>query len=316
MSFRLALSNSTVPQFVTTLAALAALFVPSQASAGLESCGNINVQAEAQCEAVIEDCDLRCEPLAFRAACAGKLYVECGHAMCDADIQVDCTPDCEGECRVDCDEFDEGSLDCQGHCAGKCETDCSAKCKAHADANCEGDGCEAEAQAECEASCASTCSGECEASCEATPPSADCDAKCEASCSGQCKAEANIDCQIECQVDRMGECQVEYQGGCEGDCSDPKGAIFCDGQYVDHGDNFQDCIDALNDVLTVSVQVSGSADADAECTDDGCTAKEDAKGSVSCASLPHPASSEAWGWWLAALGFASFRRRSQPKRSA
>jgi MYXO-CTERM domain-containing protein len=66
------------------------------------------------------------------------------------------------------------------------------------------------------------------------------------------------------------------KGGCEAQCKDPKGAIFCDGQYVDSGGNLQKCADALNAILNLKFQASASAD----CTGSQCTAEASASASA------------------------------------
>jgi hypothetical protein len=57
------------------------------------------------------------------------------------------------------------------------------------------------------------------------------------------------------------DCKASLQGGCEGQC-DVDGALFCDGNYVDHGGNLQGCIDALKAAL--NIEVSGYANANCE----------------------------------------------------
>ena len=99
---------------------------------------------------------------------------------------------------------------------------------------------------------------------------------CEASCEGSCEAEANLDCQLECQVDGYAACELDVQGECEAACDLREGALFCDGQFIDHGDNLIECIDALRDLLDIRVEgyVNG------ECDDGSCEAE--AGGSISC----------------------------------
>ena len=55
--------------------------------------------------------------------------------------------------------------------------------------------------------------------------------------------------------------RLDIKGGCEADCKTEEGALFCDSQYVDHGDNLNECINALEAVLTTDVEgyASGSA---------------------------------------------------------
>ena len=136
------------------------------------------------------------------------------------------------------------------------------------------------------ASCQATASAECEASCEATPPSADCRAQCEASCTGQCTAQARAECQIDCQSDGYADCKFDAQGGCEAECSAPEGALFCDGQYVDHGGNAEECIASLEAWIKSKVDVKATGSAMGECKNGTCEAEAEGEASASCATVP------------------------------
>ena len=125
--------------------ALAAAFLPARtASAGIDSCGNIHVEADAMCEVEVEGgCVAHCEPVTVEAACAGELEVDCrgncnleASASCEASCDVSA---CEARCNVNPGNFE-----------------CSADCNAQADATC---------QAECQGM---NNHGECVASCKAT----------------------------------------------------------------------------------------------------------------------------------------------------
>ena len=96
----------------------------------------------------------------------------------------------------------------------------------------------------------------------------DCDAGCEASCEGSCEVDANIDCQAECQADARADCEAELQGGCDVACKSHDGALFCDGQYVDYGDNLKTCVDALK--AAIHARVSGEAEAQSSCSGNSC----------------------------------------------
>ncbi|MFP6684135.1 MAG: hypothetical protein VB934_05450 [Polyangiaceae bacterium] len=272
--------------FTSGLCLVAGLLLSVPASAGnIGACGDINVEASANCEVLIEGgCTAKCEPINFSAAC----YVDCSGSGCDIDIEVGCDIECEGECGVSCD-LDPGKFDCQASCELDCEAGCSGQCTSSND------------KTTCEGSCKATCSGECSASCDVVLPSADCTAKCDASCKGSCKAEANIDCQIDCQAG----CAAELTGGCELECSKPEGALFCDGQYIDHGGNLDACVNALRDLL--DIEVSGYASA--SCDNGECSAE--AGGSVSCATVPGPAGGDlvAWLAMVAMGGGLSLARR-------
>lgn len=277
---------------------VAPLLLAAPAQAGIDACGNIDVEANAMCEMRVEGgCLAECEPVAVTASCAADLYVEC-NGECNAEIDASCTGSCEASCMGECD-VDPGTFDCQGSCEASCDADCNAECSASAN------------QGECRASCRATCSGKCEGSCEATPTTATCEGKCQASCQGQCEARAEMDCQIDCQGTAMADCQAEVTGGCEVACSRPEGALFCDGQYVDHGGNLDECVDALRDAL--DIEVSGYASAQGGCEGNQCSASAEAGGEASCAVAPNrplerslPAGIAAM---IAALAFATRRRR-------
>lgn len=234
---------------VAALAAAALFALPKTADAALEACGNIHIEAGAQCEIIPPgtECQVHCTPLSVRAACAAELYLECD-GQCDASASVECTADCDASCRAECDA-DPGSFDCRGACQADCEGACSARCSSGDD--------------DCFAQCQATCSAECDAECSVVPPEADCEAQCDACCAGSCTAEANIDCQLDCQGDAFGTCEVELQGECTADCQSTQGALFCDDAYV-HYDDLQACVEALRDLEirvegSVEVEASGSA---------------------------------------------------------
>lgn len=272
--------------FIAPLAVAGVMLAAPSASAGnLADCGNINVEASAKCSVEIEGgCEAQCSPVSFTASCVAECSGEC-----NASANVDCTGSCEASCTGQC-EVDPGSFDCNA----KCETDCSSGCQA--------DCASASDSAQCKATCEATCSSECSASCSATPPSASCDAKCEAKCKGECVAEVNVGCQVDCH----GGCSLDLQGGCELACKSPTGALFCDGQYIDHGGNLESCIEALRTEL--NVEVTGYADA--SCDDGTCVAEAGA--SISCALVPSGPSSDSAALVLlagAAVGFGAVARR-------
>jgi hypothetical protein len=267
---------------------VASLFVGADAWAGIDACGDIEVEANAHCEVKVGlECKAECTPIHFTAAC----YADCS-GECNVSVDAGCTVDCQADCSASC-EVDPGSFECSASCEGECNAGCDGQCSSSSD------------QATCRGSCEATCHGECSASCEGTPPSASCEAKCEASCDGECHAEANVDCQIDCQAG----CTAELTGGCEVECDKPEGSLFCDGQYIDHGGNLEECINALNALLEVSVDVSATGSA--SCDGGSCEAEGEA--GVSCALSQEPATAEHRGPWLAlaaaGLGVAVARRR-------
>jgi len=276
-----------------TLAPLAlflVLAVAPDAHAGLSSCGNIDVEANAVCEVDTGvECTANCTPIHLEAACAASLEVDC-RGKCKVNATAECTGSCEGDCEATC-EANPGSLDCNASCKAQGEADCDAHCDS-------GD-------SKCMASCRATVSGQCQASCTGTPPSASCQAKCQASCQGSCKADVNASCQIDCQTEGYAKCELDLQGGCEAECMRTgDGALYCDGQYVDNGGNLQKCIDAINAVVHVKVQSS----AEGSCSNGQCQGM--ASASASCALTPSSVSGgDLWGLAAAALGLTAFMRR-------
>jgi hypothetical protein len=126
--------------WVGLLVALPAFLAPRPAAAGLADCGNIHVEAEADCSGkVTGGCEAICEPVHMQVACAGKLQVEC-EGECDVDAEASCTGSCEADCRTEC-EVNPVSLDCTAHCEGNLEADCRGQCSASGN------------RGECEASC-------------------------------------------------------------------------------------------------------------------------------------------------------------------
>jgi hypothetical protein len=267
-----------------------ALLAPGTASAeGFESCGNIEVSAEATCTAEVSGgCTAKCTPVNFELSCEAKC-----DGTCSASISGECTASCQADCSAQC-EVDPGSFDCQGYC----EADCSASCAGH----CEADANSAECQGRCEASCG----GECKASCNVDPPEANCEAQCQASCSGTCEFEANAECNIECN----GSCVAELTGGCQAQCEKPEGAVFCDGEYVDAGNNAAECFDAIEAAL----DIEGYAHGDASCEGGTCTAEGEAGcscGGASIANAPPFSRSVGLAGLAVGLGLLVARRRKK-----
>lgn len=249
--------------------ALSFLLFPSAASAGIDACNGIEISGEANCEVLVEGgCVAQCEPVKFQASCSAELYAQCD-GQCSLQASAKCEVDCGAECVADC-KLDPGRFECSAGCEANCSANCDAHCEASAN------------KSECAASCRATCSGECDADCTGTPPEASCEAKCEAGCSGSCEAQANFDCQVSCQAEGFAECETDLQGGCEAQCTQPSGALFCDGQYIDARDQLEQCLDYLEGVL--QIDVTGYARGDAECRGNTCTAEGEA--GVSCAASP------------------------------
>jgi MYXO-CTERM domain-containing protein len=180
---------------------------------------------------------------------------------------------------------------------------------------CDGQ-CEAgSGHASCVAECQASVKARCNASCQGHPGTVDCHASCQASCQGQCDVQANASCDVMCQDSLHVSCTSKLTGGCKTQCTEPKGALFCNGQYVDVGNNLQSCEDALKAALNITVTAHADASGESSCTSgQGCEASGQAKASASCALAPGFSGSAPSGWILAGLGLAAFgarrRRRS------
>lgn len=268
------------------------------ASAGVrESCGLFQINTNTQCEIRTSGgCVTSCQPLNFTAQCSAELYVGC-NGTCKATVEASCTTNCQASCESQC-QVDPGKFECAA--------DCRAECGASCDASCMGS-----ASGRCHDSCESTCAGKCDARCEATPPSADCKTKCQSSCSGSCDAEANMDCQISCQADGFVTCETKLQGGCETACSKPEGALFCDGQYVEVKDSFDQCMEDLKAQFQITVK--GYAYGEAGCEGGSCSAEGHAGFSCAQAAMTGESSGSALGILgaIAAFGLAVSRRKNQ-----
>jgi MYXO-CTERM domain-containing protein len=263
----------------SSLAAMCLFSLDAKAGA-LDACGDIFVEAGANCEVLVEGgCKAECEPPAFTAVCAAEGTVSC-EGECNVDADVECAASCQGSCEAECN-VDPATFDCHGTCEGNCSADCSARCDGSAD------------RAECEGSCQATCSGECDASCTLEPGQADCTAQCMGSCSGECRADINMNCQVDCQSDLYVECKADFQGSCEVQCENPSGAIFCDGQFIETS-NIDTCVDALRDLLNANVEVHAEASGSA---------------SLSCAVEDEPARGGAAMLGFGLLCLAGLARR-------
>jgi hypothetical protein len=201
-----------------------------------------------------------CTPISVRAACAAKLEAGCAGG-CNEVPGVDCQGTCSADCSARCSDLDPGMFDCEVDCKADCSGTCAGHCETARNA------------AECEATCTASCDAECAGSCDVELPEADCSAGCDASCEGSCDVEANLDCQIDCQAEGFADCEAEVEGGCKIACETTEGALFCDGQYVDHGDNLQECIAALEAALNLKVETHAEAD----CAGNRCEASASAK---------------------------------------
>ena len=278
------------------LAALAAPLVSSSARAGIDACGNIDIQGTEHCEAdVTGGCTAKCTPVNFELACHGKLEASC-EGQCTATLPS-CQTDCEGSCSANC-TADPGHFNCDADCESTCEADCSGKCASNANST------------ECEGSCKATCSSQCSAKCTGTPPSADCNAKCQASCTGSCTGKAQMDCQIKCQSQGFAQCQQSLTGGCQTQCTQPSGALFCDGQFVDTGGNFAACKAAIDDFINAHLQVMASGTSN--CSGNTCEAQGQA--SCKCSRIAPTDATNAGAFTIAGFAAAAIAARRRSRR--
>lgn len=267
---------------------------PTAKAASLSQCGNINVEASATCK--VESgvtCEANCTPL----NCSGSLYASC-QSSCNItppSCDVSCSGACEGKCSA------SANFDCSADCRGTCGATCDSNCTAH----CQNDANQTTCVANCKASCTATCQGECDASCSGSA-SATCQGKCTASCQGSCNASARIDCQATCQANGYLKCE----GGCQAACQRQNGGgLFCDGQYVDDGDNLQGCIDAIQQAINIKVDTSGEA----SCSGNTCQAQGSASASCALSRVGQNKGLTGGLVILAAAGLAIGVRRRQRK---
>jgi MYXO-CTERM domain-containing protein len=92
----------------------------------------------------------------------------------------------------------------------------------------------------------------------------------------------------------------------------PDVQVVCNGQYVNTSD-VEQCIAALNGVLTAQISVTASATGSSECEGSTCSGQESAKAKLSCAVAPGGTSNGPfWAFSAGALGMiASGRRRAR-----
>jgi hypothetical protein len=275
---------------VSCLSAVAFIGIASAsriARADLSDCGDISLEADADCTVVppTAGCDVMCTPISVRAACSAKLAASC-EASCDKLPSVACSGRCVADCTGQC-TVDPGKFDCEAACRADCDGQCSAQCEGKSD------------KVGCMAQCNGACSVSCKGSCDVKLPDADCDAKCQAGCEGSCKVDTNFDCQASCQSKGYAKCQADVQGSCKAKCKAKEGALFCDGQFVDNGDNLDMCIDALKAAFNAKVSVKAESHGESACDGGTCEASGSARVSSDCSNSR--AGSPANIWALFAL---------------
>lgn len=225
----------------------AVVFLPQRSASaqeGLEACGNIAVEYRAECnlEPPGVQCETLCTPLAVESSCASELRTVCANE-CTTTITEEVVKVCENSCVTEC-ELNSGSFDCDVSCQGRCSTDCSTRCQGSSSG------------AHCLASCRANCAASCRGGCNLVLPSATCEQICTPSCRSEIQARETVECQVQCQDKLFTECEQRLVGGCKTDCQTTEGALFCEDQFVDHDDNLQDCIDALENI---EITVEGGA---------------------------------------------------------
>jgi MYXO-CTERM domain-containing protein len=69
-----------------------------------------------------------------------------------------------------------------------------------------------------------------------------------------------------CQSSGYVDCEADLSGDCQAECNTEQGVLFCDGQYVDHGGNLDECVASL--VALFDIHVEGYAEG--ECSGNMC----------------------------------------------
>jgi hypothetical protein len=107
--------------------------------------------------------------------------------------------------------------------------------------------------------------------------------------------------------------EVDCTGGCEIACSKPNAALFCDGQYIDHGGHLDSCVGAIEAFIKANVEFDAKADGSAACNNGTCKAEGSAEASASCSMAKTPNSSSLFGLGLlgAVTTGLAFRRRQR-----
>jgi hypothetical protein len=274
----------------------------SARAASLSDCGNIDVEADAKCQVMAEGgCAVdSCSPV----KCSASLYADCKGECSVPDVE--CEASCQGTCKANCEA--KGSIDCKANCSTTCNVDCKGDCSA----KCASDSDKTSCVAKCEGTCEASCQGECGAKCEVVPPEATCEASCKGSCSGSCTVTGNLDCHLQCRAKGEASCT----GGCEIACSKPDAALFCDGQYIDHGGHLESCVDAIEATIAANVEFDAKADGSAACNNGKCEASGSAEASASCAMAKAPGGPSGLIWGLFGAATVGLVLRSRKRRGA
>lgn len=277
--------NLTSRVLVAVLAALPLSLAAGSAFAA-DPCGKFDFADAASFSCKIEvkgGCSAQCTPLSFEAGCTGG---------CTATATMSCTGTCGTQCVASCDPT---KLDCYAGCHAECDEPVKQQCVASH----PNDDCVTQAVAQCDIHCNAQCD---------VATDTNCAEHCQTCCNGGCTTQANFDCDY--------SCFAELKGGCDVQCSEPDGALFCNGQYV-HASDIDACITYLADKgVTVDVSARGSV----TCDLNGCDGEGSAAAGICSVSNPGIESAAAGGASLAVLGLAlglgaRRRRRSDKKAS-
>jgi MYXO-CTERM domain-containing protein len=269
-------------RLVASLLAMLPLALAAQVARADDPCGKFDFSdGKFDCKIQVEGgCSASCTPLKFEAGCTGG---------CTVSASTSCVDTCGTQCIQQCDPQ---LLDCFAGCHAECDEPVKQQCLAKgSDTDCV-----EQATAQCDVHCNDSC---------AVPPS-NCQEHCQSCCTGGCVTQVNFDCDYQCFAD--------LQGGCDVQCSEPSGALFCNGQYV-----FASDIDACITYLSnQGIEVDVSARGQVECDISGCTG--DGTSTVCSVSSPGIDSSGIGGLGLVAFGLAfgvaaERRRRRSGKAS-
>ena len=274
-------------KLTSRIAAVAVAFLPialAATSARAENpCGNFDFSGGISCKIEVEGgCTASCTPIKLEAGCSGG---------CTGTASTACVDDCGTQCVAQCDP---ALLDCFAGCHEECDQPTIDICQTEQpNADCVN-----QAKAQCDIHCNDACA----------VPATNCEEHCNQCCTGSCTTQVNFACDF--------QCFASLEGGCELQCSQPSGAIFCNGQYVGASD-VEACIQYL---APPGIAGDVSARGSLQCDLSGCAADGDANAGIDspvsgCAAAPGDKDAAASGVGLAlfglAVGLAGRRRRQR-----
>ncbi len=275
-----------IHSFLGAAAALTLSLGTLVARADNNPCGNFTFANLVNGDCTIEvsgGCSAQCQPINFEVGCTGG---------CTATATTSCTGDCTTQCVAQCIN-NPGQLHCFEGCHAECDGKVTNQCMMMSGSS----DCVSQAKAQCDIHCKSTCNVDLDTSCNE---------HCTKCCNGGCTTQANFACDYKCFAD--------LKGGCDIQCSDPKGAIFCKGQYV-HASDIDACITYM---ATQGLKLEASAGV--TCGIHGCDGFAKAAAGLCSASGVDPVGTGLGGAGIAALGLAivsaPLRRRTRAKKNA